>query len=97
MTTKRPSWIRQWLSTPSGSILLAFCIVVAFFLLMEHRVHVFGVLSYVLFLLCPMLHLRMHGWYRHGPTDDTERPQRPSPGGASCLLILQRMGSGPWL
>jgi hypothetical protein len=82
MTTKRPSWLRQWLSAPSGWILLASCTIVAFFLLMEHRAHVFGVLPYVLFLLCPLLHLLMHGWHRHGPTDNAERPQRSSPGGA---------------
>jgi hypothetical protein len=58
-------------SIRSGSIsfrtklaLIGFMAVAAFFLLTEHRAHLFGILPYVLLLLCPLLHLFMHG--RHG-------------------------------
>ena len=81
MTTKRPSWIRQWLSAPSGWILLASCTIVAFFLLMEHRAHVFGVLPYVLFFLCPVLHLLMHRGHSGTHTDHGADQQRRPPGG----------------
>jgi hypothetical protein len=44
--------------------LIGFVAVAGFFLLTEHRAHLFGILPYVLLLLCPLLHLFMHG--RHG-------------------------------
>lgn len=43
---------------------IAFAAVAAFFLLTEHRAHVFGILPYLLLLACPLLHLFMHG--KHG-------------------------------
>jgi len=45
-------------------VLLAFLAIAAFFLLTEHRAHVFGVVPYLLLLACPLLHFFMHG--RHG-------------------------------
>ena len=41
--------------------LAGFLIVAAFFLISEHREHFFGFLPYMLLLLCPFLHLFMHG------------------------------------
>jgi hypothetical protein len=55
---------RGWLRSPSGLVLLAFLAIAAFFLITEHRAHVFGALPFVLLLLCPVLHLLLHG--RHG-------------------------------
>lgn len=45
--------------------LLGFLGVAAFFLLTEHRAHVFGALPYVLLLLCFLLHLFGHGGIGH--------------------------------
>jgi len=49
---------------------LGFCVFLAvalFFLLEEHRAHVFGALPYLLLLLCPVIHLLMHrGHGGHG-------------------------------
>jgi hypothetical protein len=56
-------------------VLLAFLAIAAFFLIAEHRAHVLGALPYVLLLLCPILHLLMHG--RHGSGQG-----RPPQGGA---------------
>lgn len=42
------------------TVLLA---IVAFFLWTEHRAHVMGVLPYLIFLLCPLIHLFMHRRY----------------------------------
>jgi hypothetical protein len=41
-------------------VLVAFLAIAAFFLLTEHTAHVFGVLPYVLLLLCPLPHVFMH-------------------------------------
>lgn len=47
--------------------LLAFLAIAAFFLLTEHRAHVWGVAPYLLLLACPLLHFFMHrGHWRHG-------------------------------
>jgi hypothetical protein len=45
----------------AGAVLLAFLAIAAFLLLSEHRAHVFGALPYLLLLLCPVLHLILHG------------------------------------
>ena len=82
MTTKSSSWIRPWLRSPSGQSLLAFLAIAAFFLIIEHRAHVFGILPYVLFLLCPVLHLLMHGRHSGGPTDHEASQQQRPRGGA---------------
>lgn len=82
MTSKHPTWRWNWLRSPSGLILLGFLAITAFFLILEHRAHVFGVLPYVLFLLCPVLHLLMHGRHRGTPTDHAARQPRRPLGGA---------------
>ncbi|MBX3295704.1 MAG: DUF2933 domain-containing protein [Acidobacteria bacterium] len=41
--------------------LAGFLIVAAFFLFSEHQAHFFGFLPYLLLLLCPLIHLFMHG------------------------------------
>ena len=35
-------------------------------LIWEHRAHSLGLLPFVVFALCPFLHLFMHGRHRHG-------------------------------
>jgi hypothetical protein len=52
---------RGLLHSRAGLALLAFAAIAAFFLVTEHTAHVFGVLPYALLLLCPLLHLFMHG------------------------------------
>jgi hypothetical protein len=61
-----------WLRSPSTWVLLGFLGIAAFYLLAEHRAHVFGILPYLLFLLCPLLHLFMHGG--HGGHDGRADP-----------------------
>ena len=81
MPPRSPSQERSWLRSPGGLILLAFLAIAAFFLILEHRAHVVDALPYVLLLLCPVLHLLLHG--RHGGTHtdhNTSRPQRPQGG-----------------
>jgi hypothetical protein len=62
-TRKQPSRTR-WLWSRQGLVLIGFLAVAAFYLWTEHRAHTLGVLPFLLFLLCPLLHLLMHG--RHG-------------------------------
>jgi hypothetical protein len=82
MTTNDPSQKHGWVWSSSGLVLLTFLTIAAFFLITEHWAHVLGALPYVLFLLCPVLHLLMHGWHGHGHADHDARQHRPPQGGA---------------
>lgn len=61
MNTLQDFNINRWLRSTSGQIFLIFLVIAAFYLITEHTAHVFGALPYVLLLLCPLLHLFMHG------------------------------------
>lgn len=54
-------------------VFIAFLAIAGFFLLTEHRAHLFGALPFILLLACPLLHL-FHGHGGHGnhsgPSDD---------------------------
>ena len=50
----------EWLWSRTGMVFIAFLAIAAFFLITEHTAHLFGVLPYVLLLLCPLLHFFMH-------------------------------------
>ena len=57
-------------------VLIAFIAIAAYFLITEHRAHLFGWLSaygiWLLLLACPVLHLFMHGGHGGG----NEHPSR---------------------
>jgi hypothetical protein len=70
-------------STPEGRsgrhtlgtfVLLAFLAIAAFFLITEHWAHLLGALPYVFVLLCPILHLLMHGGHGSGHHGHQDRP-----------------------
>ena len=53
--------------SPASLVLAGFLVIAGFFLLTEHRAHVFGILPLLLLLACPLLHFFMHGSHgRHG-------------------------------
>ena len=57
---------RPWWRSRIGVAALGFGALIAFYLLTEHRAHVFGVLPYLLLLACPLMHLFMHhGGHHH--------------------------------
>jgi Protein of unknown function (DUF2933) len=63
-------------------VLLGFLAIAAFFLLTEHRAHVFGVVPYLLLLACPLMHFmhREHGRHdSHRGADHNEHRDRPAP------------------
>ncbi len=41
----------------------------SYFLFMEHREHLFQFLPYLILLLCPLMHIFMHGSHGHGGHD----------------------------
>ena len=61
MVDKQSSQISCWLHSRVGLVSVAFLAIAAFFLLTEHRAHLFGILPYLLLFACPLLHWLMHG------------------------------------
>ena len=64
-------------------ILVVLAVVLGFYLFTEHRAHLFGILPYLLFLACPLMHLFMHGGHgghsHHAGArpEDQDREARP--------------------
>jgi hypothetical protein len=69
-----------WWRLPFWIVLIGFMAVAGFFLITEHRAHLFGVLPFLLLLACPLMHLFHHGHGGHGHRDDGSKPL---PGGGA--------------
>ena len=71
----------RWNST-TGTVLMCFLAVAAFYLATEHTAHLLGTLPYLIFLICPIMHFFMHG--KHGghgggnQDSDSSRHDQPS-------------------
>ena len=59
----------QALTWPQAT-LVVFLGVAGFFLLAEHKAHVLGYLPFLIFLLCPLMHIFMHKGHAHHGTSD---------------------------
>lgn len=65
-------------------IFILFALIALFFLVSEHRAHVFGALPYLLLFACPLLHI-FHGHghgHHHGSRHPSSEGQRPGAGPA---------------
>ena len=62
-----PTQGRGRLQPGSRFVLFVFLAIAGFYLVTEHTAHLFGILPYLLLLLCPVMHL-LHGGHggRHG-------------------------------
>lgn len=69
-------------TTASRVALVVFAVAAGYFLWTEHRAHVVQYLPWAIFLLCPLMHVFMHGSHgsqvshEHRVTDDREGPDR---------------------
>lgn len=81
MTPRDRPQARGWFRSRTGPVLLLFLAVAAFFLVTEHQAHALNVLPFLLLLLCPLLHLFLHG--RHGDrhAGHGSKPDQRSEGG----------------
>lgn len=61
MSKKSSFWCSK-----SGFAALLMIAVAGYFLLVEHAEHVFPFLPYLFLLMCPLMHLFMHGNHNHG-------------------------------
>lgn len=65
----------------SSLVLVGFLIVAGFFLVTEHRAHLFGILPFLLLLACPLLHNFMHGSHGgHGGREEDSTRNDPHAG-----------------
>ncbi|WP_430623906.1 DUF2933 domain-containing protein [Marinimicrobium locisalis] len=60
------SKVKAFCMSGRGLVTLALAAAVAYYLLVEHRDHIVYFLPYAIFLLCPLMHLFMHGKHQHG-------------------------------
>lgn len=57
--------------SPSGFAAIGLIVAASYFLLVEHREHVLPLLPYFILLLCPLMHIFMHGSHGgHGSDKD---------------------------
>lgn len=75
------------MKSKTGLALLVFGAIAAFFLITEHRAHLWGWLPYLLLLACPLMHVLMHGGHGgHGGHSDEQsgasdkEPEAKTPG-----------------
>ena len=61
-------------------VFIGFALVAGFFLLTEHRAHVFGYLPYLLLLACPLMHLFGHGHGGHANHGGTSGDDKKNAG-----------------
>jgi Flp pilus assembly protein TadB len=81
MTTEHHPRASGWYRSRTGLVLLAFLAIAAFFLVTEHRAHTLSALPFLLLLLCPLLHLFLHGRHGGGHAGHGSSPgQRPEGG-----------------
>ena len=72
----RPFW-----KSRGAVALLGFGGVAAFFMFSEHRAHFLGVLPFLLFLACPLMHLFMHHGHHHDSHDGSPGSGESTKGG----------------
>lgn len=65
-----PDKPKAWTGTAGKLVIGAFALALVGLLFTEHRLHVLGWLPFLLLLLCPLLHMSMHGG--HGGHDQDE-------------------------
>jgi hypothetical protein len=52
--------------SPAGVTLVVVVAVAGFYLVTEHRAHLYWVLPYLVLLACPLMHFFMHGSHHRG-------------------------------
>ena len=73
---------KAWFGSKANLVLLGCIAIIGFFLITEHRAHLYGVLPFVFLLACPLMHLFMHhGHGDHGDESRSGRQAHPEKGG----------------
>lgn len=75
MNTPPKSGLLQWLRSGTGLTLFAFLLIAAFFLITEHRAHLFGVLPYALLFLSLLLFVFVRRGQGDGDVNGERQPK----------------------
>tara|TARA_R110002012_G_scaffold247657_3_gene423327 strand:- start:1106 stop:1450 length:345 start_codon:yes stop_codon:yes gene_type:complete len=72
---------KSFWSTPTGWAALGLIGAASYFLLVEHQQHFFEYLPFLILLLCPLMHVFMHGSHGHGDhkghEEEASAPKEP--------------------
>lgn len=71
----------RWKSRASLAWLVA-AVAGGFYLVTEHRAHLYGLLPYLALAACPLMHLFMHHGHHHGGHSQGHPPQDEAQGGS---------------
>jgi hypothetical protein len=69
---EKKSW---WLSFP-GYITIILLIAAGYYLITEHRAHLFNMLPLLILLLCPLMHLMHGGHHPHHKKDNNDSSEK---------------------
>lgn len=61
-----------WLFSRTGIATLVALSVIGFLIYTGHGAHLLGILPYLLILICPLMHIFMHGGHSHHHKDGAE-------------------------
>lgn len=61
--------------SPAGLTLIVAVAVAGFYLVTEHRAHLYWMLPYLILLACPLMHFFMHGSHHRGGRAPTGGPR----------------------
>jgi hypothetical protein len=66
-----------WWKSPKGIIILIALAALGVYLIVWHQQHLLGALPFLFILLCPLMHLFMHGGHKHhhGSDKKEENPK----------------------
>jgi hypothetical protein len=84
-----------WMS-PKGFASMGLIASVTYFLMMEHRQHLFQYLPFIIILLCPLMHIFMHGGHggHGGHDDDAEHDEQGEDSGSESEAYKRGLEEG---
>jgi len=72
----RPRKYVSWWKTPFGIVAIVFFALAGYFLIKEHSAHIGDNWIWLVLLLCPLMHVFMHGGHGHHNSDDDDNDRR---------------------
>jgi hypothetical protein len=76
--SERSNSQESFLKSRAGLVLIGFLVIAGALLFTEHRAHVLGALIFLPLLLCPLMHMFMHGGHGGDAAGKENNPERTS-------------------
>lgn len=68
----KPNIDSKWWKTKSGIVICFFFCIIIFLLVMEHWVHIYPFLPWLILLVCPLMHMFHHGGHKKSNKNEKE-------------------------